>query len=141
MRSMLALIGFVVAAAACSPHVSAVPQIQMLPPGPNTIVITVTCAGTGVVMSVDPWVATATVGMPIVWSLDPASQVQTLSIDRVAGGPWPFKAAPPYTVTQQQPASQLERDPLWPGGRKARYMISGFCNGLMFNLDPDMIVD
>ena len=133
MRSRLALIGSVVALAGCSS------QVKVL--ASYSVVVNVTCAnGTGVVVSVDPWVASAAANQPIVWSIASSADVDLLTIARSGGGRWPFQAAPPYTVTKQQPVSQMQRDPAWPTGQKAHYMISGSCKGMNFNLDPDMIV-
>jgi hypothetical protein len=133
MRSRLALIGSVLAVAGCSS------QVKVL--ASNSIVVNVTCAtGTGVVISVDPWVASAAANQPIVWSIASSADVDLLTIARSGGGAWPFQAKPPYAVTKQQPVSQMVRDPGWPKGKTAHYMISGSCKGMNFNIDPDMIV-
>ena len=140
MRFKIALIGSILAAVACWTREQ--PRMRNNGNDRNNIVITVTCnSGHSVVGTPDPWVAHALRGEPIIWNLDSISQVDDVTIDRERDKPWPFVAAPPYTVTKHQSVSQLDRDPSWKRGDTAHYAISGSCNGMKFNYDPDMIVN
>ena len=137
MRFKIALIGSVLAVVACSTRERPRTRNHR-----NNIVITVTCnSGHSVVWSAEPWVALAMRGEPIIWNLDATSQLEEVTIDREPGHPWPFVAAPPYTVTKHQSVSHLSRDPNWTRGDTAHYAISGSCKAMKFNYDPDMIVN
>ena len=108
--------------------------------------LTITCTGTGLQATIDPYIAEVKEGDVIEWRLSDASTAEDFEIDKKSGlfKKWPYDKGPPYKGKKNEPANA---GPMKPDqvGKTFAYSVTATCTPTggqprKIIIDPDMII-
>ncbi len=110
-------------------------------PGPRddvratvTVNVQADCRGTGVTVSINPWVATLARGDSLVWNHTGAD---SMDIRPLRG--WPFPGVP-ARARAAAPARAGAVVPTAPPGQRFPYQIALYCADRTVIIDPDVVI-
>jgi len=118
------------------------PQPGLVQGAPTEVNVNLTCTGTGVEFSVDPWIVEVEQGGEVEWVLNPGADSDEIEISAKSGR-WPF-AQQTHSGNKQSRARANEMRPN-QSGQRFQYNITLTCNPegqepFEVVIDPDIII-